>query len=126
VYDERFLYIGARMEMKKPETMRLELNRRDNPGGAEQMIVSLDTYCDRRTCYDFGISAAGVRFDRYHPVDDEYWREPSYDPVWDARTDVNGGGWTAEMRIPFSQLRFNNRHEQVWGINFNRWDTTAQ
>jgi len=121
VYDERFLYIGARMEMKKPETMRLELNRRDNPGGAEQMIVSLDTYCDRRTCYDFGISAAGVRFDRYHPVDDEYWREPSYDPVWDARTDVNGGGWTAEMRIPFSQLRFNNRHEQVWGINFNRW-----
>jgi len=121
MYDEEFLYIGARMHSDNPDDIGFELNRRDNPGNSEQIIISIDSYNDNRTCYDFGVSAAGVRTDRYHGTDNEYDRDLSFDPVWDARTHINGRGWTAEMRIPFSQLRFNNQEQQVWGINLNRW-----
>lgn len=126
LYDDHYLYIGARMYSQAPEDLRLDLNRRDNPGNSEQIIVSLDTYLDRRTCYEFGVSAAGVRTDRYHPVDDEYRRDKSYNPVWDARTHLDDEGWTAELRVPFSQLRFNPQSRQVWGINLNRWIPTRR
>ncbi|HUU47124.1 MAG TPA: DUF5916 domain-containing protein, partial [Acidobacteriota bacterium] len=121
LYDDHFLYVGARMHCREPEKMRLELNRRDSPGGSEQIIISLDTYCDRRTCFEFGVSAAGVRDDRYHATDDEGNRDRTYNPVWEGQADVNDSGWTAEMRIPFSQLRFNKTDRQVWGVNVNRW-----
>ncbi|MEW5701011.1 MAG: DUF5916 domain-containing protein [Candidatus Zixiibacteriota bacterium] len=121
LYDDEALYVGARMYSDDPVGLRLHCNRRDQPGGSEQMIVSLDTYRDRRTCYDFGVSVAGVRTDRYHSVDEENDRDPSFNPVWSARTAVEPWGWSAEMRIPFSQLRFNKGDEQVWGVNLNRW-----
>ena len=104
-----------------PDSLRLDVNRRDNPGNCEQMIVSIDSYFDRRTCYDFGVSAAGVRTDRYHAADDEYDRNTSFNPVWHAHAHVDSLGWTCEMMIPFSQLRFIDKPEQVWGVNMNRW-----
>jgi hypothetical protein len=45
----------------------------------------------------------------------------SFDPVWEAQADINATGWTAEMRIPFSQLRFNAADEQTWGLNIDYW-----
>jgi hypothetical protein len=122
VYDDHALYVGARMYSNHPDSLRLDVNRRDNPGNSEQMIVSIDSYLDRRTCYDFGVSVAGVRTDRYHPIDNEYERITSFNPVWDAHAAVDSLGWTCEMRIPFSQLRFIDKPEQVWGVNMNRWD----
>lgn len=120
-YDDHAFYVGARMYSNSPDSLRLEMNRRDNPGNSEQMIISIDSYLDRRTCYDFGVSVAGVRTDRYHPFDNEYERIPSFNPVWDARSAIDSLGWTCEMRIPFSQLRFIDKPEQVWGVNMNRW-----
>lgn len=121
IYDHEAVYIGARMFCAHPENVRTYLSRRDNPGQAEMIIISFDTYLDRRTSYDFGVTATGVRFDRYHPADFEYWTDYSYNVVWDAHAVVDSLGWTAEVRIPFSQLRFNNQKKQVWGVNFNRW-----
>ena len=121
LYDDAALYIGARMYSDNPAALRRYCNRRDQPGGSEQIIISLDTYRDRRTCYDFGVSVAGVRSDRYHAVDEEDARDLSFYAVWEARTAIDSLGWTAEMRIPFSQLRFNHLEQQVWGVNLNRW-----
>lgn len=121
LYDDNALYIGARMFSDHPELIRGDVNRRDEPGNAEQIILSLDTYLDRRTSYDFCVSASGVRMDRIHPTDDEHETEYSYNVVWEGHSYVDSLGWTAEMRIPFSQLRFNNHPELVWGINWNRW-----
>ncbi len=121
VYDDDALYIGARMYSQRPDLIRTDLDRRDNQGNAEQMILSLDTYHDHRTSYDFGVTAAGGRFDRYHPVDVEHETDFSFDPVWEAAASVDSLGWCAEMRIPFSQLRFNAAAQQTWGINWNRW-----
>lgn len=120
-YDADALYVAARCFSHDPGALRRHLDRRDRQGPAEQFIVTIDSYLDRRTAYGFGVNTAGVRFDRYNPEDNEYSRDFTYDPVWSARTAVDSVSWTVEMRIPFSQLRFTAKSEQVWGINFNRW-----
>lgn len=120
LYDDEALYVGARMSSSSPADVQRLISRRDNPGTAERVLVSLDTYLDRRTAYTFGVTAGGVRIDHYHPQDNEWRTDASFDPVWEARTAADSTGWTAEMRIPFSQLRFRQRGAQVWGINVNR------
>jgi len=120
-YDADALYVGARMYSDSPEDIETVMTRRDESGVAERLIISLDTYRDRRTAYSFAVTAAGVRVDWYHPDDHEYRRDMSYNPVWEARTQVTPEGWVAELRIPFSQLRFNEGEEQVWGLNINRY-----
>ena len=120
LYDADAVYVGARM-FGDPSAIQAPLTRRDNGGGAEHLWVSLDTYFDRRTAYSFGVSAAGTRMDAYHPRDSENNRDSSWDPVWEAKVRIDSLGWTAEMRIPFSQLRFNDRPVQVWGMNLDRW-----
>ncbi|HEX2080336.1 MAG TPA: DUF5916 domain-containing protein [Longimicrobium sp.] len=114
------LYVGARLRGAAPGDVRAQLARRDREGDAEQLAISLDTYHDRRTAYTFAVSAAGTRIDYYHPADSEGSRSYSFDPVWEAETQVDSAGWTAEMRIPLSQLRFTGAPEQVWGINVVR------
>jgi hypothetical protein len=121
LYDDHAIYVGARMYSDHPENIRVDVNRRDQPGNAEMIILSLDTYLDRRTSYDFCVSASGVRMDRYHAEDQEHETDYSYDVVWEGDAHIDSEGWSAEMRIPFSQLRFNNQDKQIWGINWNRW-----
>ncbi len=121
VYDADALYVGARMFSVSSEDIETVMTRRDESGSAERFIISLDTYRDRRTAYSFAVTAAGVRVDWYHPDDHEYVRDLSFNPVWEARTTQVSDGWIAELRIPFSQLRFDAANEQVWGLNINRF-----
>lgn len=120
-YDDKALYIGATMSIDSPEDIVSTLSRRDNAGNSERIIISLDTYRDRRTAYTIGVTASGVRFDYYHPEDAEFNRVYSFDPVWEARVTRTDKAWYAEMRIPFSQLRFVNGAPQHWGMNINRY-----
>ena len=122
LYDGDALYVGARMYSRDPSKIQAPLSRRDNTSQAEHLWVSFDTYHDRRTAYSFGVTASGVRMDWYHPQDDEYHLDPGFDPVWEAKAVVDSLGWTAEMRIPFSQLRFNDVPVQVWGFNADHWN----
>lgn len=122
LYDDRALYVGARMKLSRPSDLRRRVGRREDPGIVEQLLVSLDTYRDRRTAYTFGVTAGGVRVDHFHSRDRESARDDSFNPVWRARVGVDSAGWTAEMRIPFSQLRFSGGDEQVWGLNIRRWN----
>jgi len=121
-YDDSALYIGARMYSGTP--IQSPMGRRDEGEQAEHLIVSLDTYLDRRTSYTFGVTAAGVRLDRYYARDADWPSDPGFDPVWQARTSVDEQGWNAELWIPFSQLRFTDRDQQVWGLNIERWVPT--
>lgn len=121
VYDDEALYVGARMFSHSPADIETVMTRRDDSGAAERLIISLDTWRDRRTAYSFAVTAAGQRVDWFHPSDNEFDRDLSYSPVWQARTRLTGEGWVAEVRIPFSQLRFTDAEEQVWGLNLNRY-----
>ena len=120
-FDDEYLYVAATMWIESPEDVNAIVTRRDNSGATDRIIVSLDTYRDRTTAYSFSVTAAGVRTDYYHGEDSEYDRDYSFDPVWEAKTWIGTDRWTAEMRIPFSQLRFNDAEEQVWGLNINRY-----
>lgn len=121
LFDDGALYVGARMHSDSREQINGIMTRRDEPGNAERLIVSLDTYLDRRTAYTFAVTAAGVRLDYFHAFDNEFDRDFTFEPVWESEAEINDNGWTAEMRIPFSQLRFNSGNELVWGLNVNRY-----
>ena len=121
VYDDDALFVGARMYSQSRGAIQAPLGRRDDGQQSEHLLVSLDTFLDRRTAYTFGVTASGVRLDHYHQSDNENQIDPEFDPVWEARTRVEEGGWTAELWIPFSQLRFNDLGSQVWGLNLKRW-----
>lgn len=121
LYDDNAIYVGARLRRKDPSAIRTSITRRDGESDAETFTVSLDTYLDRRTAYSFTVSSGGVRGDAYHAQDSEdSGRETQFDPIWNARTKVDAEGWIAEMRIPFSQLRYNASAEQVWGMQLTR------
>ncbi|MBN1448784.1 MAG: carbohydrate binding family 9 domain-containing protein [Bacteroidetes bacterium] len=120
-YDDRALYIAAVMFVDDPVEIQSTMSRRDNTGNSARIIISLDTYKDRRTAYTFGVTADGVRFDYYHAADQEHARDYSFDPVWEARVQWTDSAWVAEMRIPFSQLRFSEAVTQTWGLNINRY-----
>jgi hypothetical protein len=121
LYDDHGLYVGARLKRPDPSAIRTSITRRDGDSDAEVFTISLDPYLDRRTAYSFSISSGGVRGDAYHSQDSEDGgRESQYDPVWEAHARVDADGWTAEMHIPFSQLRFNAATEQTWGLELTR------
>ena len=121
LYDDDALYVGARLRRSDPSAIRTSITRRDGESDAEVFTVSLDTYLDKRTAYSFSLSSGGVRGDFYHSQDSEdSGREAQFDPVWSASARVDAEGWTAEMRIPFSQLRFNAASEQTWGLQLTR------
>ena len=121
VYDDHALYVGTRVRTRDRRPIQAAISRRDAVTQSEHIQVSLDTYRDRRTAYTFVITASGVRADWFHPRDDEHNRDSSFEPVWEADAVVDSAGWTAEMRIPFSQLRFTRADRHVWGVNFNHW-----
>ncbi|HEX6942254.1 MAG TPA: DUF5916 domain-containing protein [Gemmatimonadaceae bacterium] len=116
LYDDTFIYVGARLHDTGRITGRL--GRRDMDfGDSDWFGVMIDSYLDHRTAFGFDVNPAGVRHDEIKTIDvDDY----SWDPVWEAATTVDSTGWTAEYRIPFSQIRFSNAREQVWGVQFER------
>ncbi|HEU4729779.1 MAG TPA: DUF5916 domain-containing protein, partial [Kofleriaceae bacterium] len=119
-FDDTAVIVGVRLT-QGPETIRAGLTRRDTFKDLDAFAVSLDTYGDHRTAYTFGVTAGGTRFDHYHASDDETDIDPSFDPVWEAATARGPTGWTAELRIPFSQLVALPQVPQRWGINVTRW-----
>ncbi len=123
VYGKDALYIGARMYVDNPARIQAPMTRRDEHGNAERIVISLDTYLDRRTSHSFAVSASGVRAEFYSPNDSYGFRSRdfTFDPVWSVETKIDSLGWVAEMRISFSQLRFTDKQEQVWGVNINRF-----
>lgn len=124
VYDDNALWIGARMHAQQSTAIQAPMSRRDNGNQAEYLQIELDTYHDRRTAYMFGVTASGVRLDHFHPTDNEDDTDSQFDPVWEAKTSMDAQGWTAEMWLPFSQLRFNDEPERVFGLNVKRWRPT--
>jgi hypothetical protein len=118
-YDADALYVVARMFDSDPGAIARRLGRRDSGTSSDVFRISVDSYHDHQTAFEFSVNAAGVRSDALAASDNAYG-DSSWDPVWEAAVSVDSLGWVAEMRIPFSQLRFSRDPEQTWGINFTR------
>ena len=94
------------------------MSRRDGYEG-DWVEVSLDGYHDLRTAFSFSVSAAGVKSDQLISENGQ-GMDPAWNPIWYAQAHVHDQGWSAEMKIPFSQLRFSNELIQVWGLQIER------
>jgi Domain of unknown function (DUF5916)/Carbohydrate family 9 binding domain-like len=103
-FDRTSLYIAVRAFEPDPGTVVGLLTRRDDQSPSDRVSVLLDSFHDRRTAFEFGVNAAGVKYDRYWYNDTN--SDDGWDAVWDVATRRTPQGWQAEFRIPFSQLRF--------------------
>jgi hypothetical protein len=117
LYDADALYVGARMyDTAGANGVRKLLARRDqllNDNTSDKIALVLDPYHDRQTRTWFELNPLGVKGD--HLNDDA-----SFDPVWEGASAVDSLGWTAEFRIPLSQLRFPRDSVQTWGLQIWR------
>jgi hypothetical protein len=120
VYDGEAVYVGIRAWDTAPDSIAAQLGRRDVTGLISDYVqVMLDSYHDRRTAFRFAVSPRGVKRDALHYDDNS--EDPTWDGVWEAQASMDSAGWSAEFRIPFSQLRYRrSAGEQTWGINFIR------
>ena len=118
LYDGEAIYVGVRAFDPRPSLIRGLLTRRDADSSSDWLTVTIDSYHDRRTAFGFSVNPAGVQRDVLHFNDVE--QDPSWDAVWESGARVDGDGWTAEFRIPYSQLRFPSSAEQKWGLQVVR------
>jgi uncharacterized protein DUF5916 len=118
LYDDNAIYVGARLYDRSPDSVQAQLARRDRITSSDRFIVFLDCYHDRRTGFFFGINAAGTLYDGTLYNDD--WDSDTWDGVWEGKASRDSLGWSAELKIPYSQLRFQRQKEHRWGINFKR------
>lgn len=118
MYDEKYLYIALRALDDNPELIQQRLSRRDGFAG-DRINVIIDSYHDKRTAFAFTTTAAGVKGEEIVTGNGDSF-DASWNPIWYTDANVDDKGWTAEMKIPFSQLRFGNAKEQIWGFNINR------
>jgi hypothetical protein len=125
VYDNEAVYIGARMFDSQPDRIAAQLGRRDDLGASDYFEVAFDSYHDHLTSFLFYVNPLGVKMDLVASQDFGFG-DTGWDPVWDVVTQRDSLGWTAEMRIPLSQLRFSNQETQIWGVNFFRWQKRSE
>jgi hypothetical protein len=104
-FDGTALYVAVRAIESHNDRLVGMLTRRDESSPSDWVRVAIDSYRDRRTAYEFAVNVAGVKLYRYWFADNN--NDTSWDAVWDVAVSRGPDHWTAEFRIPFSQLRFN-------------------
>ena len=118
LYDANTLYVGVHCDEPNMKALRETQTRRDAPIWQDDTVqVLLDTYHDQRNCYVLAVNTLGTQMDA--KISNESNFDQAWDANWEAKVQKNGNHWTAEMAIPFSELRF-DPETTTWGINFAR------
>ncbi|PQJ35316.1 hypothetical protein BSZ35_12535 [Salinibacter sp. 10B] len=130
LYGEDHLYVGARMHDQDPSRVQATMGRRDEWNRADWFLISIDSDLDRRQAFAFGVSAAGVQLDATRSSGGQggggggalfpRGLDTSWDAVWYSDVRLTSEGWMAELKIPYSMLRFSSAETQRWGIHFTR------
>jgi hypothetical protein len=116
MYDERYLYIAVECDDPEPRKIRAPFVDRDNVfGDQDNFVIFLDPYNDHRTAQEFRVNPRGIQGDAlyYDATGNEDFAPDFY---YDTAARITDRGWTAEMRIPFSSLRYPKTDPQTWGI----------
>lgn len=124
------LYIGALMH-DNSEIIEKKLGRRDEYNRADWFLVSLDSYFNKKTAYTFAVNSGGVQLDGQQDDNQKLsvlngesslpiGLDPSWDAIWFSAVRITDDGWIAEIRIPYSMLRYPRADSQTWGIHFTR------
>jgi hypothetical protein len=126
LYDERALYVAVRAFDPEPERILAPWPRRDDETTSDWIFVEIDSRRDRRTAVSLGVNPRGVQVDGVFFADVQY--DTAWDAVWESAARIDDAGWTAEFRIPFSQLPYSaagaeaddGTADAVWGLNVYR------
>jgi hypothetical protein len=118
LFDENNLYVAIKSYDTSPDSIVNRLTRRDETDG-DLVGIIFDSFHDLRTGFLFGVSSSGVKYDQMF-TNDSGDGDSSWDPNWWVKTSVNKEGWVAEMKIPFSQVRFEKSSGKVWGLDIAR------
>jgi hypothetical protein len=119
LYDDQAIFIGIRMFDREASLISQRLSSRDGDADADWVSVYLDPMHDHKTGVQFRVSASNVQADNV--IFNDQWDDSTWDAVWQSATAVDADGWSAEIRIPLSQLRFTSADRQTWGINVARF-----
>jgi len=118
LYDDNHLYVAIRAYDSVPSQIVTRLTRRDNTD-SDWVGLIIDSYDDNLTGFGFAVTASGVKMDLMITNDGQ--DDVTWDALWLAKTNIDDEGWTAEFRIPLSQLRFAQKEELSWGLNVFRY-----
>jgi hypothetical protein len=118
LYDDKNLYVLIRNLDPEPSKIVRRMSRRDGFEG-DFVEINIDSYYDKRSAFSFTASVSGVKGDEYVSNNGNNW-DANWDPIWYLATKIDEEGWIAEMRIPLSQLRFADKPEHIWGLQFTR------
>ncbi len=119
VFDDDALYVGVRLFDREPAAITRRMSARDNWPDADNLSIFVDPMHDHLTGAVFRVSASNVQQDAI--LYNDTWTDGSWDAVWESQVGVDDDGWTLEMRIPLSQLRFPLAERHTWGINVERF-----
>jgi len=115
IHDEHAVYFGFKAYDPDPSSVRAHLSDRDNVGADDWVAVILDTFNDERRSFDFLVNPLGVQEDF---VETESGDGGSWDTIWESAGRLTEWGYSVEMRIPFSSLRFQRSDKpQIWGFD---------
>ncbi|MCD4710982.1 MAG: carbohydrate binding family 9 domain-containing protein, partial [Bacteroidales bacterium] len=117
LYDHSNLYVAMICQDSEPDQIVDRLGRRDTHTG-DMTGFALDSYFDKRTAFEFSMSVAGQKLDLKHLGD--WGFDFNWNAVWDGATTRTDTGWIAEIKLPFSQIRYANQAEHVWGLHIYR------
>jgi len=124
LYDAAALYFGCMYVDSEPGKIVARLARRDDEDETDTGSIRIDSFHDSRNAFEFTFNPAGVKVDILQ-FEDGNREDASWDPVWELETQISAEGWSAEIRIPFSVLRYKTSEgdadAQIWGINFTRF-----
>jgi hypothetical protein len=123
LYDDRNVYIGVDCEQRHSPVVR-RLMRRDTPLPSDGIWLDIDSRRDGVSAFHFGVNAAGVLSDAIHFNDTDY--SADWDAVWEAKVADTGHGYSVEIRIPLSVLRFAALPVQDWGLQVRRFIDARQ
>lgn len=113
LYDYGNIYIGFKCYDSEPEKIRRIYNLRDKYAG-DIVGIAIDSYDDDKTAFEFNVTAAGQKIDTKLSGDRVF--DISWNAIWVAASAASDSGWTAELKIPLSQLRYIDKKEQKWGL----------
>ena len=122
VFDNEALYVAVRMVDPRPDSIVAPFVRRDDETNSDWAFIELDTRFDRRSGFSFGVNPRGIKVDGTWTDDVDF--DTAWNGVWTAGVQVDSLGWTAEFRIPFSQLplgRGTAGAAMTWGLNVYRY-----
>ena len=118
LYDDDNIYVAFRAYDSEPDKISVKAGRRDQFQG-DIVGITFDSYHDQRTGFEFDVTAAGQKIDLV--LTNPMVADMNWDAVWYGKSAIEDSGWTAEMEIPLSQLRYSTEYEQVWGMHCWRW-----